>query len=920
MLEISAFGPYPDCCTLDFSKLGEKGLYLITGKTGAGKTTIFDAITYALYGRLSGNDKNANSMRSKYASDDTETYVKLTFEYGGKEYTVRRNPEYQRKKMRGEGYTKQSASAELHFPDSREPKTKESEVTAEITKLIGVDREQFCQIAMIAQGEFRRLLLTSSADRSKILSKIINTKIFSRFQEEIYQKYKRMNDDFQILKSHSRQILSSVKCGIECEYYPQLQSLKSSEIIDDAAVLELIRNIIDVQKRTDNELKSKQNELQIRFGKVNALLENAKQSEDLQRRIVDISAKTAQLKPQLQTAKDEYERVENDGEKREKAAVELQKATESIANYEELDSLENNIRQLSGKIEIHSQKIDEYRITCDELEKSIAENKREIESYADCGAEYERLKAKLQVIDENIAKLKALESDIISHSEAVKKYNLKKEQLKKSETNAHKLRIKFERSYSLFLSEQAGIIAATLKENAPCPVCGSLSHPHLAEKSSNAPTKEELDLMLDRRNKADKDVTNLAQEVGEMRVKIEERRSQIIKKTDELLGENSDVLPPTRIKTALTEQSVKKDEISASLNNVNEKIIRLDALKQNEAANEKKLSQTRTLSDNMKTELSLLKEQYSRTQGKADKMRSTLEFSSKAQAEENIRKLRAEKDALQAEYAQAKQNYERLKTQYESGMAQLKTLEQSAKDTVCEKSAKDYAAELESIKSDSENVLKQHSDNNAMLQNNVTAEENYSQYMREYSEKSAALSQIAQISNTANGRLKGKDKINFETYVQMAYFERILRRANQRLLDMTNKQYELIRRKNALNKNSEAGLDIDVIDHVNGSVRVVNTLSGGESFMASLSLALGLSDEVQATAGGIHLNSMFVDEGFGTLDDETLENAINTLKKLSQGDKIIGIISHVDELEQRIEKQIAVQKKPDGTSTAEIIA
>ena len=731
-LTLSAFGPYAGTTTLPLEQLGRGGLYLVTGDTGAGKTTLFDAITYALYDHSSGGVRDGAMLRSKYADPGTPTFVELEFEVRGQRYTVRRNPEYLRPKARGEGFTTEKADAALTYADGRPPVTKAKEVTAAVIDIIGLDYNQFSQIAMIAQGQFTRLLNATTEERSKIFRKLFRTQRYQKLQEALAEE----NSALTARRAALNAKLDAVLAGISYDAAdPEAEVLGAlSAQMPPDAVATLLEGLTARQEAA------------------------AAQAADA----------LAALDRQLSTLQTTLGAAEQAERQRQEVAGELAKARSTA----QLESVKASTR----------------RKTLEALDAALTASEAELAALADADTRRVELEA-----------------------EAAR--------LAQRETALNEL-------------------ARSLTE------CQHRNTAARAAQEASAAAREAL-------------------------TREQEGRAQLRKDAEALLPERFTSpegpvpLTVSLLKTALAEEN--------------------DALHTAQAA--LKQRQTKNHTD--------------------CRRKKELEAQRKVQAEQRT--------ALKAQVTAAQQASA-------AAQAAVQTLEarQAAEQTAQPKKIAALKAEQNELLARRKALAAQEKDLNARLLPNRSALADYRKLADQRDALDGRWQWVNALASTAGGTLSSKQKIRLEAYIQMNYLDRILVHANTRLMQMTAGQYEL-ERIGAENQRSQSGLDLGVIDHYNGTRRSVKTLSGGESFKASLALALGLSDEVQSTAGGIRLDTLFLDEGFGSLDEESLEQAIRVLSGLTEGDRLVGIISHVAALKDRIDRQVVVHKERSGGSWVEIV-
>ncbi len=914
-LIMSAFGPYAGRTELDLASLGRSGLYLITGDTGAGKTTIFDAITYALYGEPSGDNRDANMLRSKYADMDTPTEVDLTFEYAGKTYRVKRNPEYERPKSRGEGVTLEKANAELHLPDGR-ILTKRKEVDAELVAIMGVDRNQYAQIAMIAQGDFLRLLLASTEERKKIFQKIFRTRCYFDLQERLKRESGSLRDELDGQKAGVKQYIGGILCDEDNVLSLEVGKAKQ-ELLPTADVMSLIDQLILEDEEVTRHLTAQATSLEAEQTEVTrrlAIAEKQKAAEEsLASSMERLSTKSSELTV-LQAAFD----AENAKKPILKDLVDkIATMRDKLVDYDELESKHQAVERLSVEIAHASADMVSHETRIGELKTEIEKLKAEAQSLSNAGEEMARLDAESKELEQEKRALDALKDDLKLYDSLEKEYSMALRSYEDAAKLAEATRHTYDTMHKAYLDEQAGIIAETLMPRTPCPVCGSTEHPCIAQKSVNAPTKEQLEAS----KKHAEAVTCTAEQASvtasEKKAALAERQGSLERNAGELLQISNMGDIPGHLVTREIDHATRASTLSARQRAVQASIERkqlLDLLipkKEKEAETAAtELSAMRSISAAKAAERDAAVEQVSALSDK-------LPYASKAEAQKELVSLDAQKQLLEASFKAAEGN---LNTCLQIIIA-LEARIAEAKHAIGERIDIDIPAETvrdEEIKRKRQWNDARRQEASVRLMSNRRTRDSIAAKFEAIVALEARYIWVKALSNTANGNIMGKEKIMLETYIQMTYFDRIIARANTRLMVMSGGQYELKRRREADNNRSQSGLDLDVIDHYNGSERSVNTLSGGESFKASLSLALGLSDEIQSSAGGIRLDTMFVDEGFGSLDEESLRQAIRALSDLTEGNRLVGIISHVADLKEQIDAQIVVTKKKSGGSRVKI--
>ena len=914
-LTVCAFGPYAEKIDIDFEKLGEKGLYLITGDTGAGKTTIFDAITFALYGEASGNVREANMFRSKYAKEDTPTFVELTFLYQNNQYCIRRNPEYIRRKEKREGFTTQKADATLTFFDGRSPITKSKEVTKAVIELIGIDRNQFIQIAMIAQGDFLKLLLCKTEERSKIFREIFDTKPYFLFQDRVKAEANNLKVQYEDVNKSIMQYVKNIYCDEQYDCYDSLKYMQSLYTIDNVEdITSLIKQIIEKSERQLNILKNDFAITEQNLEKTNKLLGKAetilKAKNDIQKAKIILQQK----EPILSELQSEAEYAQNQLPKRDELAIAIETANKKLVDYDELEQ-KNNIKNKNIKnMEVLQKTLQNDSTILKQLEQTICNEKmlfNDLKEIEKLQSKLELQKAELENKRENYREIYA---SIKKYDAIIKEYETAKQKYKDMAnfcTNKEQQFMTMERA---FFDEQAGILATTLKQGEKCPVCGSLEHPQIATLTAQAPTKQELEKWKSDISQYKNDMFRLSDIASEKRGKAQTLQHNIIEQSKKMIGECafeciSDVILQ-KGKQTTNELKALEYQLNEVYQNVQKKI----NLEKSILENESKQLQINEKIQYAEKNILVLKNEIENNDIQISKLKNNLEYENKQIAVSNILHMKEQKNSIEQQVQQTKKAFEDCLAIIEQQKATINALKtQISYDDITEDieqlltKQKQLVIKKNNIQKNMDTINVHDKSNRNILQ----AIQNHGSKMEEIKQK---YSLAKSISDTVNGKISGKDKVTLETYIQMTYFERIIARANVRLMLMSNGQYELKRKEEGFNRQSQSGLELDVIDHYNGTERSVKTLSGGESFKAALSLALGLSDEIQCSAGGIQIDAMFIDEGFGSLDEESLNQAINTLNHLTEGNRVVGIISHVSEIKERIEKQIIVKKQKIGGS------
>lgn len=910
-LIISAFGPYAEKIEIDFTKLGTSGLYLITGDTGAGKTTIFDAITFALYGEASGKNRDSSMLRSKYAKDETPTEVCLTFEYNNKIYTVRRNPEYQRPKSRGEGFTTEKANAEIIMPNGNAI-TKLKDVNNTIIDIMGIDYNQFSQIAMIAQGDFLKLLISNTEERKKIFQKLFHTQPYFLLQEKLKQETSILKSETDNLQNSIDQYINDISISEFDNLYSTFELAKNKEI-SFSEILKLLQDLIYNDIKIEITNNKKLDDISNNLKNISIDIQKATEEKNAKIKLKDFEL---QLANQTYLIEDLTKKLNDANSKKnqiDSLSTEIANITAQLTNYEELSNKKKLKSDAEYNLNILRKNLDSDILTKENLLKNINTLKSEFETLKNTELDEQLFITQINKLEETNKNLNYL-----------KKLSDKTETFRKDfET---KLKIydelyiretqkldEYNQKNKLYLDAQAGILAETLEDGIACPVCGSKNHPKLAIKLSTAPTKSELDISKENYQKAQALSNNARTAASSAKGSLYESLETLNNNFTSLFPNENIENIYSLIYSSLSENKKCIEELNNKIIEEKEKQKRKEKLNLSICQNEENIN---ILSENItkyKSNIAMYTAKSEEYTNAITNLSAKLKYSDEKTAKNEILKLKLEKETLEKNIEISKDNYDKCNRKIFEINGYIKSLKEQLKNNI----NTDIPLLLEK-----ENNLKQENtfitDTSKKVHTRIETNKNILEKLTEKSSQitklESKLSWLKALSDTANGKVSGKEKIMLETYIQMTYFDRIIAKANSRLLVMTGGQYELKRRTEAENNRSQSGLELDVIDHYNSTERSVKTLSGGESFKASLSLALGLSDEIQESAGGIKLDTMFVDEGFGSLDEESLSQAIQALSGLADGNRLVGIISHVSELKEKIDKQIVITKNVNGST------
>ncbi len=929
-LVLSAFGPYASKIELDLSKLGENGVYLITGDTGAGKTTIFDAITFALFGKPSGDIRDVKTLRSEYAKEEIETYVELDFVYHDEEYHIYRRPEYTYTHVQKNGEVKQRSKATdayLILPNG-ERIVKPTEVTKQVEQLLGMKRDQFRQIAMIAQGSFLEILNADTKERGKLFEKVFMTSKYSVLMERLNQMAKESYLALNDAKLRLQQIISDVRVPeILQEQYAQI--LETFAMDDIQPVYDLLDEIIASSKESTEKLQKQKAQIQ------NQLQKSRKEETEKTKQLQDLLSleKLLKEKPAKEEKANLYaERVKNDGEKYHIQIDALKKEQVQIEHelpeYENLTKLSTKLAEIRKQISIISKDLATKTNFKKQLDEDIALKQKEAHTLTDSELSLNKVILKEEEIEKKISAFHHASMIQSNYQNAVNALKEKTQLLQESTDRKVILQKQYDDAQISYFANQAGLLALRLTKGEPCPVCGSLEHPRPASHSNKLVTEEEINQYKKKVDQAEKEYQITSKACADASLKMNALQNElelVLKSVTEETVSFEDV--QLFIDEHTVQLKKEEKEISTCIKQLQQQSKRYQELQKMIPQLQQKLTAiSEEVSQNQITQTKLSVE-YEQLQKQVQEITAKLKYTSETEAKNRI-------SMITKQILEYQQQINRLEGESKLAMdelvyvsAQIDMLKGKVSSSIDEipnqqKQLKILQTEIENLQVQQEEILKcihntemYESDAQDTKKKIVSESDAYQIKLSRYS----SLKELADVA-MGNGR-SSKEKITLQEYVQIAYLDRMIHKANERYLSMSNQQYQLVRSAGTKDKRSHEALDLDVIDFSNGSIRPVSSLSGGESFIASLALALGMSDEIQSQAGGIQIDTMFIDEGFGTLDQDSLNNAIQTLTNLSGENRLVGIISHVKELKERIHKGIIVTKDLHGShgSIAKVI-
>lgn len=989
-LTLSAFGPYPDTITIDFESFQEDGLFLITGPTGSGKTMIFDAMIFALYGKTSGQIRQTDSLRCDHALNEIPTFVEFSFSLHQQNYTIKRNPKYY---LEGKKTPKQP-SALLILPDGKMVEGIK-EVNQKMISLLGVDDQQFKQICMIAQGEFTKLIMASSDEREKVLRELFHSETYQKLEEKLKVHLKTYQDKYDLLLNKRKDLMQELQVEDHQEYLSKQTKLIASQqkeyddlkkdLDQKKQQLQLYRlqnqRLIQLKdlKQQFQDLKKQENDYQ-KLNKTVDTLKKAQETNYLYISYIKQQKKLQTLKLNQEDFLKQLKKLEKDYQEKKVQADSLdykQQTKEKLQNQiQETKQLINQIYQYQNDYQNLQTLKQQYRMLDEEhklflkkkekFENGLQRDQERIQSEQQVQSKYELIKQQYVRLNEQKVKVHQL-SD---YYDQILKLNENKSDLQEEYTVVEKQvdheKMQYNQMEKLYFRKQAGIFALQLKEDQPCPICGSLHHPHPAQIEKEDITKEKLDQQAKKVKQQEHRLQDILQKI----LLSNQKKEMLVKQTKQLSSElniQEEISKEIFIKEldhlSKDEKRMKKEYLE-----LQDELKYIQKLKKSVALSLKDMSTYESKELKQAQSLENIQVQIHQLSGKLDDSLRQYEIGEVnkiyQQVQKEYRQLSLEIETIQQDYEKVKNKYLEIKTKISSLNQQI-IQEQEIYDeldnkyhtaldafineeeflnlktqinqiSILEKKYQDYLISLKSLNEQIislENEVKDSTYVDLSSLSETIKEVN--QQLREknddleklkidYSLKEKMIKDIQKINqqlekdedtyqryldlyNLASG--KNNARVSIERYVLATYFENMLIYANVIMKQLSQGRYQLLRKDDAGKGRSQQGLELDVFDQESGNIRSIKTLSGGESFKAALSLALGLSRMVQDYAGGIELNTLFIDEGFGSLDSQSLDQAMNCLMELHHENKLIGIISHVSDLKDRIERQLVVERK-----------
>ena len=870
-LVLSAFGPYVERTVIDFSALGEEGLFLIAGDTGAGKTTIFDAISFALYGEASGGKekRKSKSFHSDYVSDQTETYVELTFRHRGETWWIRRNLEYQRpakKKKDGmETTTRQAADAQMRNEDTGEEILRMDDVNCRVRELLGLTQDQFTQTVMIAQGDFLKILTASSDDRKKLFRDLFHTNLYVDLQSRLQEKNRACADEQKALE----QVILSAEGKIDPEAeFAEREILLSycGQIQHTDALCALLARLIEQEKAAQEQARAQKKEAADQIG---ALIAAVTEGERVNRDFADWESKRARLA--ALTA--------GQGE------IDAQRAALAAARRaQQLETDEALMRRTRRDMDAQRAALSDAQAALEQAEKALPEAETRMKEAESRGGEIHALLAQAKQMEDCLP--------VLGEVERLKAaLDTQKRELQRLTEDSSRAQAAYTAAQNSYYLSQAGLLARELKAGQPCPVCGSTAHPCPAQITPETVTRQALEQAAKRRETAEKAQSDAATRLAANQVALDEREDRL--RALKIGADETRQRLAARIDAAHQAAADRQREIDAARSAYQTLDKRKTAAQSAVDAAQKQLA---ALEKDLRAQTEAF-EQKRAAHGFEDEASYRLAKRTNAEIERLDLEIRNFDEQKRTLAAQSRELEEKLSGRQRTDLTALQNRRAAALD----RQAKAENAEKAMVRK---------------LTLHESAEREIRQANAAIQKKRGKWQIIQELYTCCAGIAAGnpRAKLTFEAYVQQYYFRFVVAAANKRLTRLTDGMFTLRVMREAANRVSQSGLDLEVLDRSTGQARDVSTLSGGESFLASLALALGLSDAVQSQSGQIRMDAMFIDEGFGSLDENALRSSIDVLLELADGKRLIGIISHVQELEERIDKQIVVTKTPNGST------
>lgn len=918
LLTLEAFGPFATRQQVDFEALPQDGVVLICGETGAGKTTLFDALSFALYGKVSGGTRGEEHLGSDFAPPGVQPFVELTFVHQGAEYLIRRSPKHRRPLKTKEGWREQPATALLHTPDR--VLEKGAEVDRAIEELLGLSHEQFQQIIMIAQGDFLRLLLAKSDERGAILRRVFSTQGLEAIQRQLKEAVSREEANLRLLEGSLGEAVRGLRCPPEKR--EDLEQLTESlhrlpEVLAFGQAL-----VAEGEERRNWLEKEKTAQMAQRDHLLGALSQAVQWNEALEA-LSAHQQRLAQEEPLWQQSQREAEAQAAQAPARDALKLDIATVEKTLPEYQRLTEQQQGLAAVREEALQLAQEREKAQQAQAAAQEGLAHILQRLEALEGVQARLGKAEAGLQGLLAQGQALEALKQEYTGCTALRDAHVAQQEEYKARRGRYHAARDTYQHTEERFYAQQAGILAEGLAQGQPCPVCGATSHPSPSPMAPDAPTQQQLQAARQAMEKAQAAWQQAGEAAGSLEASFREKTAHLLQGLERQLGQ-----APTwdnareALVQALRQHRQAQQEATAALEAAQRQMGEHRQLVEEEKALRQRQAQAGAALLANQAQAGAVAAREAGLQAQVQGLAARLSFAGETEAREHLAQqqqaLAGMEQRLQqarARSSQLEQSMAHTRALVESGRKQL---EQLATALGAEREAPVALEPLQAQKAQVEQRIaafeKEAQQTIARLEGNRSLLEKIAAWHGAREEAEERLQGLKRLSDTAGGTLPGKPKIAFETYVQQVYFDQVLQAANQRLFAMTDGRYRLLRRQGSQDLKTKAGLLLDIADAWTGQKRGASSMSGGESFMASLSLALGLSDVVQQMAGGIALETLFIDEGFGTLDSEALDRAMDILSGLVEGNRLVAVISHVEELRQRMDRRIVVVKGRQGST------
>ena len=885
-LSMQAFGPYAQRVELDFTQLGDQNIFVIAGPTGAGKTTIFDGMCYALYGRATG-ERSEKGLRSDFVQEEERRITEVCFRFAvrDKVYEIYRRPAQRLPKERGQGFKDGVHEATLRCIGHEEfaPLSRLNEVAEKIQEILGLDYEQFRKIVMIPQGEFRRFLTAPTGEKQQILRQLFGTELFERLQKELADHGRQLERQYKERKNQLALEFKRIHLNGNQELEQAIQNGNTENILTVLEQHLAQRSIQLAEQEAQNDVWTAQQErLQRELEKAGKLQEQFSQLADKRRWQEDLL--------------------------RQKSAMEdKQRLLDGAEQASRLEPLAESCKQQEQQMDRQKKDFLQQQKKMQQMEQRREKNQQQVQA-AD---QLTELQERLTAAQENRETLLKQYNGINRYLESLKKYQVQQKQLQElqqavetQQQHIHQLRQKQRQ----FLGAS---LAADLQEGMPCPVCGATHHPALNKERGIGVADSVLQQAEDKLEVLRKQYQESLSDASIVKGQLEQRQQTL----EEELGPHSTAEWMERKKEIYNEGIALKAQIEERQKEQQQCLLMLG---------------WKMLPDDWKVQIVQLRQQIEQAQREYHTLAGGLKAS-----EQHLAQMQEQLKGQQAVWQEAWQNHFPSENAYQRARQSLEQMaglrEQCSNYNAAVKTAAEEIAayelalrgkqpvEIEKLQSQLKKLSGEIENGTKAYQKLSLEQEQDGQILAEGKAAMTAMQDLAQqytmvqrLAKLANG--ENDWRMSFETYVLVTYFLQVLEQANRRLLKMTGGRYYFLRHCEAEDKRKAAGLDLDIMDNFTGRSRAVSSLSGGEGFKASLALALGLSDVVQSTSGGIELNTIFIDEGFGTLDHDSLENTIGCLLELQQHGRLVGVISHVAELKEQIPAWLVVESSEKGSN------